>query len=102
MLTKGYKPNVIIDYERIAYVESITNVRITFDLKISASHELEKFLDGNYLKYYLMPSGINLLEVKFDEILPSHIRRIVESYCFKQTSFSKYLYGRKMIDNCMR
>ena len=102
MLTKGYKPNVIIDYERIAYVESITNVRITFDLKISASHELEKFLDGDYLKYYLMPSGINLLEVKFDEILPSHIRRIVESYCFKQTSFSKYLYGRKMIDNCMR
>lgn len=102
MLTKGYKPIVIVDYERIAYVEPITNVRITFDMKISASYELDKFLDGDYLNYYIMPSGMNLLEVKFDDILPSHIRRIVESYGFKQTSFSKYLYGRKVIDNYMR
>lgn len=102
MLTKNYKPNIIIDYERIAYVEPITNVRITFDMKISASYELDKFIDGDYLNFYVMPSGMNLLEVKFDEILPSHIRRIVESYGFKQTSFSKYLYGRKIVNNYMR
>ena len=102
MLTKDYKPNVIIDYERIAYVEPITNVRITFDMKISASMELDKFLEGDYLNYYVMPSGMNLLEVKFDDILPSHIRQIVESYGFKQTSFSKYLYRRKIIDNYVR
>ena len=102
MLTKGYKPNIIIDYERIAYVEPITNVRITFDMKISASYELDKFIDVDYLNFYVMPSGMNLLEVKFDDILPSHIRRIVESYGFKQTSFSKYLYGRKIVDNYMR
>jgi len=102
MLTKNYKPNVIIDYERIAYVEPITNVRITIDMKISASYELDKFIDGDYINFYIMPSGINLLEVKFDDILPSHIRKIVESYNFKQTSFSKYLYGRKIIDNYLR
>ena len=102
MLTKDYKPNIIIDYERIAYVEPITNVRITFDMKISASYELDNFISGDYLNYYVMPSGMNLLEVKFDDILPSYIRRIVESFGFKQTSFSKYLYGRKIIDNYMR
>ncbi len=102
MLTKNYRPIIIVNYERIAYVEPITNVRITFDMKISASYELEKFLDGDYTDFYLMPNGMNLLEVKFDEILPSHIRRIVESYGYKQTSFSKYLYGRKIIDNYMR
>lgn len=102
MLTRDYRPKVIVDYERIAYVEEITNVRITFDMKISASYELDKFLDGDYLNFYVLPSGINVLEVKFDDILPSYIRNIVESFNFKQTSFSKYYYGRKIIDCYMR
>mgnify|MGYP002857293380 FL=1 len=98
----NYEPKVIIDYERIAYVEEITNVRITFDMKISASYDLEHFLDGDYAKFYVNPSGVNVLEVKFDDILPSYIRKVVESYGFKQTSFSKYYYGRKIIDSYMR
>ena len=99
MLIYDYRPKIIIDYERIAYVEEITNVRITFDMKISASYELEKFLDGDYQNFYVLPSGMNVLEVKFDYILPSHIRSIVESYGFKQGSFSKYYYGRRLLDN---
>ena len=99
MLRFNYKPKIIIDYERIAFVEEITNVRITFDMKISASYEIQEFLTGNYQKYYILPNGISLLEVKFDDILPSHIRRIVESYNYKQTSFSKYYFGRKLINN---
>ena len=102
MLTRNYEPKIIIDYERIALVEEITNVRVTFDMKISASYELENFLDGDYQNFYLLPSGINLLEVKFDQILPSHIRNIIESYNFNQGSFSKYYYGRKIIDCYMR
>ena len=102
MLIHNYTPKIIIDYERIAYVEEITNVRITFDMNISASYELENFLDGAYQSFYLLPSGINVLEVKFDDILPSYIRNIVESYSFKQSSFSKYYYGRKIIDCYMR
>lgn len=102
MMFYDYKPKVIIDYERIAYVEEITNVRVTFDMKISASYDLEHFIDGDYIKYYLNPGGLNVLEVKFDDILPSYIRKIVESYGFKQTSFSKYYYGRTFIDSYMR
>ena len=102
MLVNYYKPKVIIDYERIAYVEEITNVRVTFDMKISASYELESFLDGDYHSFYVLPSGINILEVKFDSILPSYIKNIVESYNFNQGSFSKYYYGRKILDCYMR
>lgn len=102
MLTRDYRPKVIVDYERIAYVEEITNVRITFDMKIAASDELDKFLSGDYLKYYVNESGYNVLEVKFDDILPSYIRNIVESYGFNQTSFSKYYYCRKIIDSYKR
>lgn len=102
MLIYNYKPKVIIDYERIAYVEEITNVRITFDMKISASYDLDHFLEGDYTKFYVQKLGENLLEIKFDDILPSYIKNIVESYGFKQGSFSKYYYGRKIIDSYMR
>lgn len=99
ILLYDYKPKVIIDYERIAFVEEITNVRITFDMKISVSNEIDKFIDGDYIKYYINQSNVNVLEVKFDDILPSYIKKIVESYEFKQTSFSKYFYGRKIINS---
>ena len=102
IIIHNYKPKVIIDYERIAYVEEITNVRVTFDMKISASYELENFLDGDYQSFYVLPSGLNILEVKFDSILPSHLRNIVEAYSFKQGSFSKYYYGRRILDCYMR
>ena len=101
-LLYNYRPKVIIDYERIAYVEEITNVRVTFDIKISASYELENFLDGNYNKFYIQSSNYNVLEVKFDYILPSYIRNIIESYGFINTAFSKYYYGRVLIDSYMR
>ena len=102
MLKNGYHPKIIIDYERIAYVEEISNVRITFDMKISASYELDKFLDNDYTKFYIMPSNINLLEVKFDYILPSYIKNIIELNNMNQTSFSKYYFGRRIIDSYMR
>ena len=102
MLIHNYEPKVIVDYERMAYVEEITNVRITLDMKISASYEIESFLDGDYQSFYVLPSGMNILEAKFDEILPSYIRNIVESYNYNQCSFSKYYYSRKIIDSYIR
>ena len=102
MMIHDYRPKVIVDYERIAYVEEITNVRVTFDMKISASYDLDHFLDGKYTRFYVQPLGWNVLEVKFDDILPSYIKNIVESYGLNQTSFSKYYYGRKILDSYMR
>ena len=101
MMIYDYKPKLIIDYERIAYVEEITNVRVTFDMKISTSYDIDSFLDGNYSKFYLQSNGYNVLEVKFDDILPSYIKKIIESYRFNQTSFSKYYYSRRMLGNYM-
>ena len=97
----NYVPKVIVNYERIAFVEEITNVRITFDTKISASYDFDNFLNGDYIKYYIQPSNQNVLEVKFDDVLPSYIKKIVESYEFKQTSFSKYYYCRRILDSYM-
>ena len=102
IMTRNVQPKVIIDYRRIAYVEEITNVRITFDMDITAGYEFDKFLTGDYLQIPIHESIFNVLEVKFDDILPSYIRNIVESYNYNQLAFSKYYYGRYTIDNSIR
>ena len=93
IITKGFVPRVIIDYERIAFVEPIANIRITLDTNISASYEFDKFLEQDYNSFHFING--TLMEVKFDDILPSYIRNIIESFDFDRISFSKYYNGRK-------
>ena len=102
IVTRDVQPKVIVNYERIAYVEEITNVRITLDMKISAAYDFDNFLTNDYINIPVQESLYNVLEVKFDDILPSYIKNIVESYSFNQLAFSKYYYCRYMLDNYLR
>lgn len=92
---RGFGPKVIIDYERVAYVEEITNVRITFDKNITASADVEHFLEGGYIAVPILEKDKHILEVKFDDILPGYIKKAVYVNTLQQTSFSKYYIGLK-------
>ncbi len=94
---RGFKPVVIIDYERTAYIEEVTNIRITFDRNISASEETENFLTGDYLTTPIIGNRRHILEVKFDAILPSYVKKVVYADSLQQTSFSKYYIGLKRL-----
>lgn len=98
ILTRAFRPKVIIDYERTAYVEPISNVRITFDRNISASLEVNNFIKGNYTKHPLLSCNKHILEIKFDDILPSYIKRAAHIKELKQTTFSKYYLSRKVLE----
>ncbi len=94
MMTRFFSPRVIIDYERTAYVEQITNVRVTLDKNISVSDSTGDFLSGDYLRYPIQQKSEHVLEVKFDNILPGYIKNIITNKCLRQLSFSKYYLGR--------
>lgn len=96
-LSKGLRPKAIIDYEREAFVEPNTNIRITFDENITVSDELDEFLSGEYLRIPLQDKDRAVLEVKFDSILPGYIRHAITDTVMMQTSFSKYYLGRKQL-----
>lgn len=102
ILSKGYTPKAIVDYERVAFVEPISNVRITIDRNISASAAYDEFLTGDYLRYPVQEKLRHVLEVKFDDILPSYIRGMIDECNLVQTSFSKYYLGRKQLKNMER
>lgn len=93
MLTRRFTPRVIISYERTAYVEPISNIRVTIDASISASRQFDRFLSGDYLRIPLMHKDEHVLEVKFDAILPGYVRRSVNQISLCQQTFSKYVLG---------
>lgn len=94
IVTRRFMPRIIINYERVAFVEVIANIRITLDYNISASDEIQRFLDGNYCKIPVLEEKKHVLEVKFDDVLPSHIKAVLQGSILGQRSFSKYYLGR--------
>ena len=102
IMLKRYMPKVIIDYERIAFVERALNIRVTLDMNIAAGYEFDKFLIGGYQSFPLQEKKRHVLEVKFDEVLPSYIKNVVMASGLNQISFSKYSLGRKKLEEVLR
>ncbi len=93
LFQSGYRPKVIIEYDRAAYITT-TTTRITFDFNIKKSRDFEKFYtnDINYLEL-TNPNDV-VLEVKFDRFLEPYISKILEKYTSRYQSVSKYVMGR--------
>ena len=94
VLMRGLHPVNIVTYERIPFTYSGGNVRITFDRKLSSSRELHRFLSGDYTRRPVFPLGQSLMEVKWDELLPRHIREVMQTEGLEWTAFSKYYMCR--------
>lgn len=95
MLTVGLKPVVIVEYDRIPYVYSNGNVRITLDTNISSAASVDSFLEENIPRRAVMPLGLQLLEVKYDAFLPDFIYRSLQLPNLRQTAYSKYAICRR-------
>lgn len=93
--TRLLRPKVIVTYERVPYVCSQGNVRITFDQNITSSVQFERFFEKDMRQYPILPAGQHVLEVKYDEFLPSYIKKQLELGRLKQTNFSKYYLCRR-------
>ena len=92
------QPKIVIDYERTAFVEPVSNIRITFDRNISASKDTERFLSGDYIRFPLQEKGTHVLEVKFDDVLPGHVEKMIHSAQLTRNTFSKYYLGRLVLE----
>lgn len=92
-LISGYRPKVIIEYNRLAFISTL-NTRITFDYEIKKSNDIDNFYQKeiNYSEV-TNPNDI-VLEVKFDRFLEPYIGRILDKYTSRYQSVSKYVMGR--------
>ena len=96
MKSRGLRPKTIVDYTREPFVFSAGNVRVTLDYDIRTGLYCTDFLNPDCIT---IPAGNApiILEVKWDEFLPSVIRDIVQLESRHTAAFSKYaacrIYG---------
>ncbi len=98
MRMNNLRPVVVVQYVRIPYVNTAGNVRVTFDDSIASSNDLDGFLKKDIPFRQVLPKGQSVLEVKWDEFLPTHIKEQMELDSLQWTAFSKYYLCRKY--NC--
>lgn len=98
-IIKHIRPKVIVRYDRVPYVYSVGNVRITFDRNIESGifHNKENPFETEYIPVF--PIGYHILEVKYDNLLPDYIRNALDVTHLNQINFSKYYYCRKILFN---
>lgn len=92
---RNLRPKVIVSYERTPFVYTFGNVRITFDRNIGSSTDFSAFFDPYLPTRPILPFGKNILEVKYDELLPNFLYDSMSLGCLRQTNFSKYYLCRK-------
>lgn len=94
--TECLKPAVIVEYDRIPYVCTAGNVRITLVQNIRPSCDFSQFFSRSIPTRPIMPLGEHILEVKYDELLPGYIKQVLNLDNLQQITFSKYYLCRKI------
>lgn len=93
MMSQGLRPKTIVAYTREPFVYAPGNVRITLDYNIRTGLGNTDFLNPSSIT---IPAGDSpiILEVKWDEFLPSVIRDVVQLEGRRTSAFSKYAICR--------
>jgi SPX domain protein involved in polyphosphate accumulation len=97
IMSEGLKPKAIVDYDREPFIYDAGHVRVTLDYNIRTGLHCTDFLNPNCIT---VPAGDNstiILEVKWDNFLPTIIRSIVQLENRSASAYSKYascrIYG---------
>ncbi|MBQ4514273.1 MAG: polyphosphate polymerase domain-containing protein [Anaerolineaceae bacterium] len=103
VMNRGFRPKLSLSYQRAALIEPALNVRVTFDSAIQAADAGYGFPtpEGSPV-FPLIPESETIVEVKFDDILPGWLHKIIESVRMQWVPFSKYYLGRKKLEEIYR
>nr|WP_325186199.1 polyphosphate polymerase domain-containing protein [uncultured Oscillibacter sp.] len=93
MTCQGLRPRTIVDYTREPFAFAPGNVRVTLDYDIRTGLRCVDFLNPSCVTVPV-PGAPVILEVKWDEFLPSVIRAAVQLEGRHTAAFSKYAVCR--------
>lgn len=89
-------PKIIVDYDRVAYVSDVGNLRITFDDNIKVSKYVRDFFDKNLSLMPLLENNMKIMEIKYNNLIPKYILDVMNLGNMNNVSFSKYCLSRLM------
>lgn len=93
---KGLVPSIIVGYHRVAFTYPISDVRITFDSHIQSGLYNYDLFNKNASNYTIIEYGKQVLEVKFNEVLPLHIANILNDIPTCREAVSKFAICRSI------
>ncbi|KAF1305075.1 polyphosphate polymerase domain-containing protein [Enterococcus saccharolyticus] len=94
MSREAYQPQVIVQYNRYAFMLDTNDIRVTFDQHLVAT-ESSLDLFGEGLNFY--PVGYSddvTLEIKYNHFLLSYVRDLLDQIDKSSLSYSKYVMSR--------
>ena len=94
--TKHLVPSIIVSYHRTAFTYPISDVRITFDSNIQSGLYNYDLFDSDMPEYRVDEKGKQVLEVKFNEVLPLHIANILNDIPSCREAVSKFALCRSI------
>lgn len=87
IILKMLRPALLIEYERMAFADDLSGVRITIDKEIKSTIDCNSFfktIEGTSNNKYI-------LEVKYNKYLPDYIKNIVINIKRKRRGKSKFI-----------
>ena len=95
MKTRLLRPAVIVDYVREAYIHPAEDVRITFDKQLRTGFYSKDIFNPSIPTYPVFDDQVEILEVKFNEFLPTYIQAILSGVTAQRSAISKYTWCRR-------
>jgi len=95
LIAQGYRPIVVVEYDREAYFLPYGNIRITFDKNLRTYNSDIDFLNLKNPSIPVFQNGLQILEVKHSIPLPSHLKLMLSKITATRNSISKFVLGQR-------
>ena len=93
--SEGYRPVVVVEYDREAYYLPYGNIRITFDLNLRTYNSDINFLNLKTSTIPIFQENLQILEVKHSIPLPEHLKLVLSNTIASRNSISKFVLAQK-------
>ena len=93
--SRAYQPKVIVEYERVALVSPVSNIRITFDKKLRSNINHLNLFSGIADTMPVILEGKQIMEIKYDRFLPGYIKKVISNVSAERMAISKYTLARR-------
>lgn len=93
----GYKPSLMIEYDRIAFTAPANHIRITFDWHIRFTKSTLDLFHQDPPMTPLIHLDQGVLEVKYDHFLFSYIKELLSGVDALPAAFGKYVLAAERV-----
>ena len=90
-----FRPKVIVDYIREAYVLDFNNIRVTFDKHLKSGLHSTDLFNKDLMLMNVIDEPQTIVEIKFSNMLPDYLKSALQVRSNQRLAISKYVYSRK-------